>query len=38
MLECPGLVTVAYHAKELKAGTLHAIIRQAGMTTDDFLI
>ena len=30
-------VTVAYHNKDLKPGTLRAIIRQAGMTPEEFL-
>ena len=31
------LVTVAVHARELKRGTLAAIIKQAGLTTEEFL-
>jgi mRNA interferase HicA len=32
----PGLlVTVPYHNKDLKRGTLQAILRQAGLTPDD---
>jgi len=31
------IVTVAYHNKDLKPGTLRAIIRQAGMTPEEFL-
>ncbi len=30
-------VTVAYHTKPLKKGTLHAIIKQAGMTVEEFV-
>jgi len=32
-----GLITVAVHRKDLKRGTLHAIIKQAGLSTEDFL-
>ena len=31
------LVTIAHHSKDLKRGTLQAIIQQAGLTIDDFL-
>jgi predicted RNA binding protein YcfA (HicA-like mRNA interferase family) len=32
----PGvLVTVPYHNRDLKRGTLRAIMRQAGLTADD---
>jgi hypothetical protein len=27
---------VPYHNKDLKKGTLHAILKQAGMTIDEF--
>lgn len=30
-------VTVAYHSKDLKPKTLRSIIRQAGLTVDEFL-
>lgn len=30
-------VTVAYHTKDLKRGTLAKIIEQSGMSTDEFL-
>ena len=30
-------VTVAFHKKEVPRGTLRAIIKQAGLTTDEFL-
>ena len=30
-------VTVAYHATDLKPGTLRAIIKQAGFTVEQFL-
>ena len=30
-------IIVAYHKKDLKRGTLAAIIRQAGLTVDEFL-
>lgn len=34
----PGLrVTVAYHNKDLKPKTLRSLIRQAGLTVDEFL-
>jgi predicted RNA binding protein YcfA (HicA-like mRNA interferase family) len=33
----PHLVTVPYHARSLKGGTLHGIIRQAGWTVTEFL-
>jgi predicted RNA binding protein YcfA (HicA-like mRNA interferase family) len=36
--EKPGrLVTVAVHARDLKRGTLASIIKQAGLTPDEFL-
>ena len=30
-------VTVAFHKREVPRGTLRSIIRQAGLTTDEFL-
>jgi predicted RNA binding protein YcfA (HicA-like mRNA interferase family) len=30
-------VTIAYHATDLKPGTLRAIIKQAGLTVERFL-
>ncbi len=30
-------VTVPYHNKDLKTGTLRSIIRQSGMTVEEFL-
>ena len=30
-------VTVAYHNKDLKRGTLRAILREAGLTADELL-
>ena len=34
--ERPGvLVTVPYHGRDLKRGTLRAILRQAGLTPDE---
>ena len=30
-------VTVAYHATDLKPATLRSIIKQAGLTTEEFL-
>lgn len=32
----PGLVTIAFHAKTLKRGTLMAIVKHAGFTPDEF--
>ncbi len=29
--------TVPYHNKDLKKGTLHAIVKQAGLDVDEFL-
>lgn len=31
-----AMVTVAYHARDLKRGILIAIIKQAGLTTNEF--
>jgi predicted RNA binding protein YcfA (HicA-like mRNA interferase family) len=33
----PQLVSVPYHAKDVKKGTLHAIIKAAGLTIEEFL-
>jgi predicted RNA binding protein YcfA (HicA-like mRNA interferase family) len=33
----PHVVTVPYHTRNLKRGTLHSIIRQAGWTVEEFL-
>jgi len=30
-------VTVPLHGKDLKRGTLHAILKQAGLTSEEFL-
>jgi predicted RNA binding protein YcfA (HicA-like mRNA interferase family) len=30
------MVTIAYHARDLKRGTLTGIIKQAGLTIDEF--
>ena len=30
------MVTVAFHARDLKRGTLTSIIKQAGLTVDEF--
>lgn len=35
--ERPGIVTVPFHRRDLKRGTLLAIIKQAGLTRDEFL-
>jgi len=32
-----GIVTVPFHRKDLKLGTLKSILDQAGLSTDDFL-
>ncbi|MBN2385169.1 type II toxin-antitoxin system HicA family toxin [bacterium] len=32
----PGLITVPYHNKDLKRKTLVSIIKQAGLTNDEF--
>jgi len=32
-----GIVTVPFHRKDLKRGTLKSILDQAGLSTDDFL-
>ena len=31
------LVTVPYHNRDMRLGTLRSIIKQAGLTTDEFL-
>ena len=33
----PGIVTVAFHNKDIKQNTLRSIIRQAGLTVEEFL-
>jgi predicted RNA binding protein YcfA (HicA-like mRNA interferase family) len=33
----PGIVTVALHAGTIPLGTLRSIIRQAGLTVDQFI-
>ncbi|PWB81136.1 MAG: hypothetical protein C3F08_02685 [Candidatus Methylomirabilota bacterium] len=33
----PGIVTVPFHRRALKRGTLLAILKQAGLTRDQFL-
>jgi predicted RNA binding protein YcfA (HicA-like mRNA interferase family) len=33
----PRLVPVPYHARDIKRGLLRTIIRQAGMTVEEFL-
>jgi predicted RNA binding protein YcfA (HicA-like mRNA interferase family) len=34
--DCPGvLITVPYHNRDLKRGTLRAILRQAGLAPED---
>lgn len=33
----PGVVTVPFHRRDLKRGTLLAILKQAGLTRDQFL-
>ena len=35
--ETRARTTVPHHPGDLPEGTLHAILRQAGLTTDDFL-
>jgi len=32
-----GIVTVPFHRKDLKRGTLKSIIDQAGLSTDEFI-
>jgi len=32
-----GIVTVPFHRKDLKRGTLLAILKQAGLTREEFL-
>ncbi len=34
---CSGVVTVPFHRRGLKRGTLLAILKQAGLTRDQFL-
>jgi predicted RNA binding protein YcfA (HicA-like mRNA interferase family) len=33
----PGIVTVPFHRKDLKRGTLLAILKQAGLTREEFV-
>ncbi len=33
----PGLVTIPFHRRELKRGTLFAILKQAGLSREKFL-
>jgi len=33
----PGLVTIPFHRRELKRGTLFAILKQAGLSRERFL-
>ncbi len=33
----PGLVVVPYHGRDLKRGTLHSILKQAGLSPAEFL-
>ena len=33
----PGLVVVPYHTKDLKPGTLRAILRQAGLSANELI-
>ena len=33
----PGIVTVPFHRKDLKRGTFLAILKQAGLTREEFL-
>jgi len=33
----PGLVTVAVHARDLKRSVLHSILKQAGLSREEFL-
>jgi predicted RNA binding protein YcfA (HicA-like mRNA interferase family) len=35
--EPPHVVTIPYHRRSLKRGTLHSIIRQTGWTVAEFL-
>ena len=32
----PALVTVPFHARDLKRGTLHGILKQAGLSAEEF--
>jgi len=31
------ITTVAFHARDIKRGTLHGILKQAGLSLEDFL-
>ncbi len=33
----PGIVTVPFHRRDLKRGTLKSILVQAGLSTDEFI-
>ena len=33
----PGIVTVPFHRKDLKRGTLKSILDQAGLSTEEFI-
>ncbi len=33
----PGIVTIPYHRKDLKRGTLLAILKRAGLSREEFL-
>ena len=33
----PGIVTVPFHRKDLKRGTLKSIIEQAGLSVEEFM-
>ncbi len=33
----PGIVTVPFHRKDLKRGTLKSILRQADLTVEEFI-
>jgi predicted RNA binding protein YcfA (HicA-like mRNA interferase family) len=33
----PGRITVPYHAKDIKRGVLRSIIKQSGLTQEQFL-
>ncbi|MFZ0888198.1 MAG: type II toxin-antitoxin system HicA family toxin [Candidatus Binataceae bacterium] len=33
----PGIVTVPFHRRDLKRGTLKSILDQAGLSTDEFI-
>jgi predicted RNA binding protein YcfA (HicA-like mRNA interferase family) len=33
----PGVVVIPFHRRDLKRGTLHGIIKQAGFSVEEFL-